>query len=230
MAASDTGFSLALCVCLCMSRSCTWPSLKNSYRISPDTEGWIHEFLTPALFLCSSFLFLPAFEFQFRMRPLDMRVVFLQSREGALPAWRLLTSTGGRASWEGPPAAPAWPAWGPWGAEWPVVWPLGGGFSGCPLTSATGSSPGGSAGKESACNVGDLGSIPGLGRPPAEGKGYPLQYSGLGNSMDCTVHGVAESQTQLSNFTFSFLLSGGKGKRALWGLSVGALTPSLGLS
>ena len=45
--------------------------------------------------------------------------------------------------------------------------------------------PGGSAGKESACNVGDLGSIPGLGRSHGEGKGYPLQYSGLENSMDC---------------------------------------------
>ena len=43
----------------------------------------------------------------------------------------------------------------------------------------------GSAGKESACNVGDLGLIPGLGRSPGEGKGYPLQYSGLENSMDC---------------------------------------------
>jgi len=43
--------------------------------------------------------------------------------------------------------------------------------------------PCGSAGKESACNVGDLGSIPGLGRSPGEGKGYPLQYSGLENSM-----------------------------------------------
>ena len=43
--------------------------------------------------------------------------------------------------------------------------------------------PGGSAGKESACNVGDLGLIPGLGRSPGEGKGYPLQYSGLENSM-----------------------------------------------
>ena len=51
----------------------------------------------------------------------------------------------------------------------------------------------GSGGKESACNVGDLGSIPGLGRSPGEGKGYPLQYSGLENSMDCIVHGVAES-------------------------------------
>ena len=45
--------------------------------------------------------------------------------------------------------------------------------------------PCGSAGGESACNVGDLGSIPGLGRSPGEGKGYPLQYSGLGNSMEC---------------------------------------------
>ena len=55
--------------------------------------------------------------------------------------------------------------------------------------------PGGSAGQESACNVGDLGLIPGLGRSLGEGKGYPLQYSGLENSMDCTVHGVAKSQT-----------------------------------
>ena len=46
------------------------------------------------------------------------------------------------------------------------------------------------AGKESACNVGDVGSIPGLGRSSVEGKVYPLQYSGLENSMDCTVHGV----------------------------------------
>ena len=51
----------------------------------------------------------------------------------------------------------------------------------------------GSAGKESACNVGDLSLIPGLGRSPGEGKGYPLQYSGLENSIDCIVHGVAES-------------------------------------
>ena len=55
--------------------------------------------------------------------------------------------------------------------------------------------PCGSAGKESACNAGDLGSIPGLVRSPGEGKGYPLQYSGLENSMDCIVHGVAKSQT-----------------------------------
>ena len=55
--------------------------------------------------------------------------------------------------------------------------------------------PCGSAGNESARNVGDLGSIPGLGRSPGEGKVYPLQYSGLENSMDYTVHGVAKSQT-----------------------------------
>ena len=62
--------------------------------------------------------------------------------------------------------------------------------------------PCGSAGKESTCNSGDLGSIPGLGRSPGEGKGYPLQYCVLENSTDCTVHGVANSQTQLSNFHF----------------------------
>ena len=50
-------------------------------------------------------------------------------------------------------------------------------------------------GKESACNVGDLGSIPGLGRFPGEGSCYPLQYSGLENSMDCIVHGIAKSRT-----------------------------------
>jgi len=55
--------------------------------------------------------------------------------------------------------------------------------------------PGGSAGKESACNAGDLGLVPGLGRSPGEGIGYPLQYSGLENSMDCIVHAVAKSQT-----------------------------------
>ena len=54
----------------------------------------------------------------------------------------------------------------------------------------------------SCCSAGDLGSIPGLGRSPEEGKGYPLQYSGLEDSMDCIVHGVAKSQTLLSNFHF----------------------------
>ena len=55
----------------------------------------------------------------------------------------------------------------------------------------------GSAGKESACNVGDLSPIPGLRRSPGEGKGYPLQYSGLENSMDFIVYGVSKSWTQL---------------------------------
>ena len=64
----------------------------------------------------------------------------------------------------------------------------------------------GLAGKESACNAGDLGLIPGLGRSPGEGKGYPLQYSGLGNSMDCIVHGVTKSQTWLSDFHFKVFL------------------------
>ena len=60
--------------------------------------------------------------------------------------------------------------------------------------------PGGSNSKESACNAGGLGLIPELGRSPGEGKGYPLQYSGLENSMDCIVHGDAKSRTQLSDF------------------------------
>ena len=55
--------------------------------------------------------------------------------------------------------------------------------------------PGGSTGKESACSVGDLGSIPGLGRSPGEGKGYPLQYSGLENSLDYIVHEVKKNLT-----------------------------------
>ena len=59
--------------------------------------------------------------------------------------------------------------------------------------------PGGLAGQESACNVGDLSLIPGLGRFPGERKGYPLQYSGLKNSMDCSVHGVAKSWTRLND-------------------------------
>ena len=62
--------------------------------------------------------------------------------------------------------------------------------------------PGGSAGKESACNVGNLGSVLGLGRFPGEGKGYLRQHSGLENSMNCLVHGVMNSQTQLSDIHF----------------------------
>ena len=68
---------------------------------------------------------------------------------------------------------------------------------------------GGSEGKVSACNAGDLGSIPGLVRSPGEGNGNPLQYSCLENSMDkgtwqATVHGVTKSQTRLNGFTFTF--------------------------
>ena len=55
--------------------------------------------------------------------------------------------------------------------------------------------PGGSDGKESAGNVGDLGLIPGLRKSPGEGNGYPLQHSGLENSMDCMSHGVTKSRT-----------------------------------
>ena len=55
-----------------------------------------------------------------------------------------------------------------------------------------------------AYNVGDLGSIPWLGRSPGEGKGYSLQYAGLENSIDRIVHGVAKSRTQLSDFHFHF--------------------------
>ena len=64
----------------------------------------------------------------------------------------------------------------------------------------------GSAGKESTCNTGDLGLIPGLGRSPGERKGYPPQYSGLENSLERIVHGVAMSWTQLSDFHFHFCL------------------------
>ena len=60
----------------------------------------------------------------------------------------------------------------------------------------------GSAGKESACIAKDLGLTPGLGRSPGEGKGYPFQYSGLENSVDCIIHGVTNSRTSLSDFHF----------------------------
>src|SRR5574337_2168754 len=62
-----------------------------------------------------------------------------------------------------------------------------------------------SAGKESACNAGYLGLIPGLGRSPREGKGYPLQYSVPENSMNYIVHGVTKSRTRLSDFHFQDL-------------------------
>ena len=63
-----------------------------------------------------------------------------------------------------------------------------------------------SAEKESACDAGDLGLTPELGKPPGEGKNYPLQYSGLENSTDCIVNGVPKGRTQLSNFHFHISL------------------------
>ena len=80
--------------------------------------------------------------------------------------------------------------------------------------------PGGSDSKESACSAGDPGLIPGSGRSPGEENGKPFQYSCLENSMhrgawQATAHGVAKSQTRLSNFTFTFL-----------SISVGVLGPS----
>ena len=65
--------------------------------------------------------------------------------------------------------------------------------------------PCGSAGKEPACNSGDLDLIPGLGRSAGEERGYPLQYSGLENSMDCIVYGAPKSRTWLSDFYFTSL-------------------------
>ena len=66
--------------------------------------------------------------------------------------------------------------------------------------------PGGSAGKESACKAGDPSSAPGLGRALGEGDSSPLQYSGLENSTDCTVRGVARSWSRLSDFPFHILV------------------------
>ena len=63
--------------------------------------------------------------------------------------------------------------------------------------------PGGLAGKQFACNPGDLGLIPGLGRYPGEGNNYPLQYSDLENSMDCTDHGVAKSPDRTEGLSLS---------------------------
>ena len=64
--------------------------------------------------------------------------------------------------------------------------------------------PGGSAGKESACNEGDLGLIPGLGKSIGEGKGYPFQYSGLENSMDYIVHGGHKEWDMIEQFSLHF--------------------------
>ena len=71
--------------------------------------------------------------------------------------------------------------------------------------------PDDSDGKESACNAGNLGSVPELGRSSGEGKGYPIQYSGLENSTECTVHEVTKSQTPLSDFHFPLEVGSGRG-------------------
>ena len=79
--------------------------------------------------------------------------------------------------------------------------------------------PGSSAGKESACNVGDLGLIPGLGRSPGEGNGKPLQHSCLENSVnrgDWQVHGVTKSWTRLSDFHFTIQFSHSVMSNSLW--------------
>ena len=76
--------------------------------------------------------------------------------------------------------------------------------------------PGSSVGKESACNVGDLGLIPGLGRSPGEEHGNPLQYSGLNNLMDHIVHGVEKSWTLLSDFHFTFPSNNFANSQAIW--------------
>ena len=91
--------------------------------------------------------------------------------------------------------------------------------------------PAGSAGKESTCNVGDLVLIPGLGRPPGEEKSYPLQYSGLENSMDCIVYGVAKSWTRLSDFHFHLGFPGGSdSKESVCSAGDPVLIPGLGRS
>jgi len=86
--------------------------------------------------------------------------------------------------------------------------------------------PFGSVRKESACNVGDLGLIPGLGRSPREGKGYPLQYSGLENSMNCIFHGITKNRTRPSAFHFTLTLSNLLSSRSLktaGGIPVGVI-------
>jgi len=71
--------------------------------------------------------------------------------------------------------------------------------------------PDSSVGKESTCNAGDSGLIPGLGRSPGEGKDHPLHYSGLENSIDCIVHGVAKTWTRLNDFHSWYIFDKWKG-------------------
>ena len=76
--------------------------------------------------------------------------------------------------------------------------------------------PCGSDRKESACNAGDPGSISGLGSSPGEGKGYPLQYSGLENSMDYTVHGVAKSRLTFTFMAIEDIALLAKNEKSIW--------------
>ena len=70
------------------------------------------------------------------------------------------------------------------------------------VTTHTMGFPDSSVGKKSACNEGDLDSVPGLGRSPGERKGYSLQFSGLENSTNCIVHGVPKNQTEKLSLSF----------------------------
>ena len=87
-----------------------------------------------------------------------------------------------------------------------------------PGTEYTCGFPCGSAGKESACNAGDPGLIPGLGRSPGAGKGYPVQYSGLENSIDRIVQGVIKSRTRLNDLHLI------RGAEYMWGCTLGVST------
>ena len=90
--------------------------------------------------------------------------------------------------------------------------------------------PCGSAGKESTCNAGDLGSISGLGRCPEEEKGYPLQYSGLENSMKCIVHRVTKSQTWQSDFHFTSLMDCSPPGSSAYGISQARILEGVAIS
>ena len=133
----------------------------------------------------------------------------LCSHPGQLRAFLLLSGCPSRqpcVSKRCPPASCLLPAFSPRAPSFlslPFVWILYSCFP-FPLLLSSEGFPGGSDGKESACNAGDLGSIPGSGRSPGEGNGYPLLNSCLGNPMErgawrAPVHGVAKSQTRLSD-------------------------------
>ena len=78
--------------------------------------------------------------------------------------------------------------------------------------------------------MGDLGLIPGLGRSPGDGNGYPLQYSSLENSMDSVVHGVAKNRTRQSDFHFQSFPGGSEDKDPAWSSGDVGSIPGLGVS